>query len=256
MKRLFICFLTCLALTSTSVYAQTDGAIHLKDISIEDGSKVSGFSIGDSLTFCTDHDSLCRGFYEKIVDNETGIVAYEAFNSVKNDNGMWVLKFYKNLDFLQGHTYSIVFEGHQAADSQSPIIGSTKVSFVGNGSEYGYSNVYYKTIYPIDNSEITILESNFVYLEFSDEVTIDINRSTIIDEDGNAIPFKLITTVDETNNQWELTIPKEVLEKATSHIKIRIFAKDKKGFVIKGNKGLDEDSYYEATYFCHFGYPQ
>lgn len=266
MKRYLYPLLTALFLLPLSIYADDKGTDYvLTNITPEENSVLDGFSKGDSITFNTNFDAICGGFYERIVDNESKTVLYSAFNSVKNDKGEWVLKFYEDVKLYQGHTYSLEIEGHEVADSKSGVVGKVSVNYVGNtigddddedDSGYEYSDVKYVYISPLDGDEMDNLRLNFLVAEYSGNVKIDRERSIIIDEDGITYPFQNFIPINQREDIWQMFIPLEILQRSTSHFKVHIYTRDLQDRVVKGNKGKGENSYYELTYRCYFGYPQ
>lgn len=267
MNRYIFTLVMAVILWPSSLFADgKDEAPKLTNISVAEDSVLTGFSIGDSITFNTNIDSICGGFRERIIENGTKNILYEAFNSVKNEKGEWVLKFYENVVLEKGHTYTLEIEGHDVADSKSKVIGKMSVIYIGNGAkqqdevdDYEYSNINYLRFSLQDGEELTSLRLNFISIQFSGEVRIDAERSKIIDEDGNQHDFQIIMPIDNLENYWQFNIPLELMVQSTSHLTLRIYATDLAGRAVKGNVkdyvGKGGNNYYELTYKCTFGYP-
>lgn len=229
----------------------------------QNNSVLEGFSKGDSIVFKTYFDSICGGCHERLIENETKNIIYEAFNSVKTDSGAWLLKFYNDVTLQKGNTYTLEIVGHEVADSKSNTIGKVLVNYVGNGKgqqddedDYEYSNIKYVSFSPENGTEYSNLRLNFVICDFTGDVNIDMGRSVIINEDGEVRPFLNDISVNGSERSWQLFIPLEILQKSTSHFKMHIYAKDKGGRAVKGNRGKGVNSYYELEYKCEIGYPK
>lgn len=266
MKRYLYPLLTALFLLPLSIYADDKGKDYvLTNITPEENSVLDGFSKGDSITFNTNFDAICGGFHERIVDNESKTVLYSAFNSVKNDKGEWVLKFYEDVKLYQGHTYSLEIEGHEVADSKSGVVGKVSVNYVGNtigddegedDSGYEFSDIEYLYFSPRDGAEMTNPHLSFVIVEYTGDVKIDRERSKVIEEDGNILPFENFVTLYQKEDIWQMFIPSDVLLRSTKEFRLHIYTRDKQDRVVKGNRGKGENSYYELTYKCTLGYPE
>ncbi len=258
--------ITALFLLPLSIYADDKGTDYvLTNITPEENSVLDGFSKGDSITFNTNFDAICGGFYERIVDNDSKTVLYSAFNSVKNDKGEWVLKFYEDVKLYQGHTYSLEIEGHEVADSKSGVVGKVSVNYVGNtigddegedDSGYEFSDIEYLYFSPRDGAEMNNPHMSFVIVEYTGDVKIDRERSKVIEEDGNILPFENFVTLYKKEDIWQMFIPSDVLLRSTSEFRLHIYTRDKQDRVVKGNRGKGENSYYELTYRCSLGYPE
>lgn len=239
----------------------------LTNINVTENSLISKFSIGDSITFNTSFDSICGGFRERLIENGSKNIMYEAFNSVKNKKGEWVLKFYEDVVLQKEHTYTLEIEGHEVADSKSKAVGKVSVVYRGNGEkpqdfvdDYEYSNIQYLNFTLKNGGELDNLRRNFIGIEFSGDVSIDIDRSKIIDEDSIEHDFlNIIPYDDNPKRAWQFFIPLELMLKSTSYLTLRIYAVDLAGRAVKGNvedyveKG--GNNYYELKYRCEFGYP-
>ena len=266
MKRFFHAAFIFFFLFPISLIANVDELIDDIDSVIvfpQNNSVLEGFSKGDSIVFKTCFDSICGGFYERLV-NDNGDYIYETFNSVKTDSGAWLLKFYDDVVLQKGHTYTLEIVGHEAADLKSPITGKVKINYVGNGQEqqdddyddYEYSNIKYVSFSPENLTEYSNLRLNFVICDFTGDVNIDMDRSIIIDENNNEWHFLNDISINGSKRSWQLFIPLEVLQNSTSGFKIHIYAKDLGGRAVKGNMGKGINSYYELYYKCEIGYPK
>lgn len=248
---------------SSSVFAQEPSEDNPSVVVFpENNSVLEGFSKGDSILFKTSFDSICGGFHERLIEDDTQNIIYDAFNSVKTDSGTWLLKFYNDVILQKDHTYTLEIIGHEVADSKSPVIEKVQVHYVGNGTsqgddddDYEYSNVKYLSFSPDENDGFTDFDIAFTIVEFSGDAEIDRERSVVIDEDGNSYKFINFTPVEGHLYEQMMHIPRAVLLRSTSYVKLRVYAKDLGGRAIKGNRGKGENSYYELTYKCEFGYP-
>lgn len=236
----------------------------LTSVEPADGSTLAILSKGDLITFSTNADSIFGGFNVVIWDSNKNNIVYEDFTVSKNVEGKWVLSIYENLPLLKGHTYQVEMTGHEGPSSKSPAIAKFVVSYVGNGTasgeeddtDYEYSNIGYRYFSPVDGSAFDNILLNKIILTFTGEVNIDVNRSIIIDEDGNEHQFEQISPFHDSEEQWELYVSRDFLYSCSSYFKVHVFAKDKGGRAVKGNRGKGVNSYYELTYSCDFGYPQ
>ena len=251
------------AVFSSSVFAQESGEENPSVVVFpKNNSVLEGFSKGDSILFKTSFDSICGGFHERLIEDDTKNIIYDAFNSIKTDSGSWLLKFYNDVTLAKGHTYTLEIVGHEVADSKSPVIGKVQVNYVGSGTsqqddddDYEYSNIKYLSFSPSENVGFTDVDIAFTIVEFTGDAVIDRERSKVIDEDGNSYDFVNFTPVEGHLYEQMMHIPRAVLLKSTSYVKLRVYAKDLGGRTIKGNRGKGENSYYELTYKCEFGYP-
>ena len=123
-------------------------------------------------------------------------------------------------------------------------------------SNYEYSDVTFIKSAPENGGEIQNLRLSFIEVYYSGEVQIDSERSIIIDENNITYPFLNFTPILQQRDTWQMFIPLDVLTGSTSHFKVNIYVRDLENKVVKGNRGTGEDSYYEAKYYCYFGYPQ
>ena len=263
-RYIFTLLMSVMLLPSFLIAQEKNDDKNLTFISIEEDSLLAGFSIGDSITFNPSFDSICGGFRERIIESGTKNIMYEAFNSVRNDSGEWVLKFYDDVVLEKGHTYTLEIEGHEVADSRSKAIGKVSVIYRGNGDkkpddgdDYEYSNIKYFGFSLKDGEELTSYRISGVSIQFTGEVEFDEERSAIIDEDGNEWAFQKIEFQDVLLPEYwyKFDIPVELMLQSTSHITLRIYAHDKTGRALKGNREKGENSYYELTYKCELGYP-
>ena len=246
-----------------------DDTPKLTNISVAEDSLIAKFSIGDSITFNTNIDSICGGFRERIIENGTKNILYEAFNSVKNEKGEWVLKFYEDVELQKDHTYTLEIEGHEVADSKSKAVGKVSVIYRGNGEkpqefvdDFEYSNIRYVAFSKLDGEELNSYRANFVIIEFSGEVKIDTDNSKIIDEDGNEHAFDKVTRVDGQQGYWyEFDIPLQLMLQSTESLTLHIYATDMAGRAVKGNLKQGEytvrggNDHYVLRYKCELGYP-
>ena len=262
MRRCIFILIGFILLFSSSSFAQDNEENRLISISPAENSILDGFLKGDSILFTTSFDSICGGFHERIIEDDTKNIIYDAFNSVKSDNGEWVLKLYEDVVLQKGHTYTLEIEGHEDADSKSNVTGKVTISYIGNGQnteegedDYEYSNIKYMRFSPYEGSGFYDVNFNFVIAVFSGDVTIDDERSSIIDEDGNKYAFQNFIPVNKNHDQWQMFIPSEILLRSTSHVTLQVYAKDMAGRAVKGNCGKGDNSYYELKYKCEFGYP-
>lgn len=265
MKRFFYALLTLVLLLPSGVSASVeDDAIILTHINPADSSTLVGFSNGDTITFATNADSIFGGFNVMILDTSTNNIVYEDFTVSKNGVGEWVLHIYDDLLFLKDRTYEVEMTGHKGTSPKSEAIAKVKAVYFGNAtssgeeddSNYEYSNIIYLFFNPRDSSEYFSEDDNYLVIDFTGDVTVDIHRSIILDEDSVEIPFTRINALYGEKEHWEFIIPKEVLKNSTSFFKMHIFAKDMGGRAVKGNKGKGDNSYYELTYYCKIGYPK
>ena len=152
MNRYLFTLLMSVILCPLSILADgKDGEHKLTSFSIAEDSVLTGFSIGDSITFTTSFDSISGGFREYIIEKGSNTILYDAFNSVKNEKGEWVLKFYENVVLQKGKSYSLEIEGHEVVDSKSKTTGKVSFILVDNGDtpeppgpdDYIYSDVNY-----------------------------------------------------------------------------------------------------------------
>ena len=267
MNRFLFTLIIFVMLWPLSLFADgKDEEPKLTNISVAEDSVIAKFSIGDSITFNTNFDSICGGFRERIIESGTKNIIYEAFNSVKNEKGEWVLKFYEEVVLQKEHTYTLEIEGHEVADSKSKAMGKVSVIYIGDGvkeedfvDDYEYSNIKYLRFSIEDGGELNSLSLNFIDIRFSGEVIIDEERSKIIDEDGLEHNFENIMPHENMDNYWHFIIPLELMLQSTSSITLRIYATDMAGRAVKGNVkdyvGKGGNNYYELTYKCEFGYP-
>lgn len=248
---------------SSSVFAQESGEENPSVVVFpQNNSVLEGFSKGDSILFKTSFDSICGGFHERLIEDDTKNIIYDAFNSIKTDSGSWLLKFYNDVTLAKGHTYTLEIVGHEVADSKSPVIGKVQVNYVGSGTsqqddddDYEYSNIKYLSFSPSENVGFTDVDIDFTIVEFTGDAIIDRERSKVFDEDGNSYDFVNFTPVEGHLYEQMMHIPRAVLLRSTSYVILRVYAKDLGGRTIKGNKGKGENSYYELKYNCEFGYP-
>lgn len=266
MNRYLFILLMSVILWPLSILAdEKDEEPKLTSFSIAEDSVLTGFSIGDSITFTTSFDSISGGFREYIIEKGSNKIVYDAFNSVKNEKGEWVLKFYENVVFQEKKSYSLVIEGHEVIDSKSKVTGNVTVILVDNGDTpepppgpdtYTYSDAKYLFFSTEEGGEISSLRLNFITVQFTKDVIIDAERSRIVDEDGKEYPFNNIITINDKESEWSLYIPLDLLLRTTDHVTFRFYAKGKEdGRQVKGNQGRGEDSYYELNCKCHLGYP-
>lgn len=240
------------------------GPINIIEITPADSTVLAGFSVGDSITFKTSIDSLCGGFNVSVLEKETGEVLYEDFTNQKNDVGMWFFPIYSEIVLYENHSYIVRLEGHEENSKRSKIVGETVVTYFGSSEggddigddDYEYSPVTLESISPAEGAEFTLLYVNYAVVAYSDDVTIDGEKSIIVDEDGYSHSFETFISVNGSQSLWKLMIPVSILENCTSTFTLRIYVKDKKGRVVKGNKGRGENSHYEIYYTCKINYPQ
>ena len=264
MNRYIFTLIMAVVLWPLSLFADgNDDDRKLTNISVAEDSVLAGFSIGDSITFNTNFDSLCGGFRERIIESGTKNIIYEAFNSVKNEKDEWVLKFYEDVVLQKGHTYTLEIEGHEVADSKSKATGKVSVIYIGDGEkgqgevdDYEYSNIKYLRFNPNDKGELSSLRLNFISVQFSGEVKIDADRTKIFDLAGNEYNFTHIMPIENLENYWQFTIPLDLMMNCTDSLRVRIYAIDLAGHAVKGIYGNGENSYYELTFKCSFGYPE
>ena len=262
MNRYLFTLILSVLFVPLSLFAEhKDNEKTLTNISAAEDSVIAKFSIGDSITFNTSFDSICGGFRERIIESGTKNIMYEAFNSVKNEKGEWVLKFYEDVMLQKDRTYTLEIEGHEVADSKSKVVGKVSVIYRGDGvkgqdevDDYEYSNIKYLRLIEEDE-ELKSLRLNFITVQFTGDVIIDAERSQIIDEDDKDYPFPSIITINNSESDWQLNVPLELMLQSTTRLTFRIFAKDKAGRAIKGNRGKGENSYYEFFCKCEMGYP-
>ena len=246
-----------------SVAANEEEGYKLINIEPADSSVLVGFYKGDSIIFTTNTDSIFGGFNVEIWDANSNSIVYSDFTVNKTKEGQWMLFFYENLYFLKGHTYQVELTGHEGSSSKSAAIAKFIVTYQGNGTnigeeddtDYEYSNIKYERFSPVDGSPFDNEIRNDVTVYFSGDAIIDANRCFILDEDSIVHKFETISR-SNINNAWELIISKDFLASCTSHFSVNIYAKDKGGRMIKGNKGKGLNSHYELTYLCDYGYPK
>lgn len=253
-----------------SLFAEDkDNEKTLTNISVAEDSLITKFSIGDSITFNTSFDSICGGFRERIIESGTKNILYEAFNSIKNEKGEWVLKFYEDVVLQKEHTYTLEIEGHEVADNKSKAVGKVSVIYRGNGDkpqefidDYEYSNIEYASFTVKDGGELNNYRLNFVSIEFSGEVTIDTDKCIIIDEDGKEHPFETIKRITNLQGCWyQFNIPLQLMLQSTESLTLHIYAKDAAGRAVKGNLKPGEynvkggNDHYVLRYKCELGYP-
>lgn len=236
----------------------------LLSITPENNSTVEKFNEGDKITFSTNFDDDCGGFKVSIIDkyrqdnNMEGSLVYKTFvASRKNATSPWTVTFYQPLSFMKGHTYIVQMEGHEAADENSPVVATVQALYKGDGTEFTYSDATLTNIAPEASSTFNDADKNYVFLTFSKEVNIDKERSCIICSDGSQAKIEYFGNPysEKGKTIWQLNVPKTVLLQSTGEFKLQIYAKDLDGQVVKGNKGLDENSYNEIIYKCDLGYP-
>lgn len=267
MTHYFYALLTLIILLpiNGSAKVQEDSLI-LTYINPADSSKLVGLSKGNAITFTTNADSLFSAFFVTIKDTSTQNDVYQNFARSKNDDEEWVLPINEDLIFLKDRVYEVEMSGLYGASLESDTLAKVKAVYFGNAtsssdeddSNYEYSNIIYEFFSPRDHSEYTSELDNWLVIDFTGEVIVDINRSNIfsIDEDTVKIPFKHINALYGSKEHWEFIIPQEVLKNSTSQFQMHIYAKDMGGRAVKGNNGKGDNSYYELTYYCQMGYPQ
>ena len=261
MNRYIFILIVSVLFVPLSLFAEDkDGEKTLTNISAAENSVIAKFSIGDSITFNTSFDSICGGFRERVIESGTKNIMYESFNSVKNENGEWVLKFYEDVVLEKGHTYTLEIEGHEVADMKSKATGKVSVIYIGDGEKiepgedtYEYSNIKY--LLTEDTVELKSLRLDFVTVIFDGDVRFDTERSKIIDEDGKEYSFPNIMPIEKYDYYWQFYIPLELMAQSTSHLTLRIYTTDLAGRAVKGNRGKGENSYYELYCKCEFGFP-
>lgn len=268
-RYIFTLILSAFLMPLSLLAVDKDDEKTLTNISVAEDSLIAKFSIGDSITFNTSFDSICGGFRERIIESGTKNILYEAFNSVKNEKGEWVLKFYEEVVLQKDHTYTLEIEGHEVADSKSKAVGKVSVIYRGNGEkpqefkdDYEYSNIQYMSFTINDGGELNNYRANFVAIEFSGEVTIDTDKCIIIDEDGNEHAFETIHRLNDLQGCWyQFDIPLKIMLQSTDSIKLHIYAKDAAGRAVKGNLKPGEynvkggNDHYVLRYKCELGYP-
>lgn len=266
MKKLLFLLFFVFALLPHLLMAEGKGGgqICIVEITPADSSVLAGFSAGDSLTFMTSIDSLCGGFNASLLEKETGEILYEDFTNQKNTDGHWVLPIYKDIVFYESHSYEVKLEGHEENSKLSKMVGEVSATYFGStegdddigDDDYEYSPVTWVSISPEEGAEFTLLYVNYAVAVFSDDVTIDYDRSTILDEKGRSHQFDAFIPVNGSHSLWQLMIPVSVLQNCTDKFTLRIYVKDKNGRVVKGNKRRGENSFYQIYYTCYLNYPK
>ena len=265
-KQLFtlaLLFFVLSSLPETAIANVKGYAVRLTSINPADSSTLVGFTKGDIITFTTNADSLFDGFNVVILDNSTNNIVYEDFTVSKNNEGKWELPIYEDVVFLKGRSYQVEMTGHEGASAKSAALAKIKAIYYGNSTnegeddvdDYEYSSINYLYFSPNNGADFKDLRFDFIIIEFSGDVSIDTDKSKVIDEDGNEHDFQNIIPLYDRGSAWRFFIPTDILLRSTSHFKVHIYAKDLQGRAVKGNNGKGENSYYELIYKCEFGYP-
>ena len=270
MNRYIFSLMMVVMLWPSSLFADgKDEEPRLTNISAAEDSLIAKFSIGDTITFNTSFDSICGGFRERIIESGTKNIMYEAFNSVKNEKGEWVLKFYEDVILQKDHSYTLEIEGHEVADSKSKAVGKVSIIYRGDGvkpqdfiDDYEYSNIQYMSFTKQDGEELNNYRANFVAIQFSDEVKIVTDKCKILDGDGNEHAFETIYRIDNLQGYWyQFDIPLQLMLQSTDSIILHIYATDMSGRAVKGNLKKGEynvkggNDHYVLRYKCELGYP-
>lgn len=228
-----------------------------------DGSRISKFAVGDEICFTTNFDDECNGFKVSLIDtyrvdnNMDNSLVYETFVG-KDGNGGWKIKFYEDLVLLKDHIYQLYLEGHEAMDVKSPIVATVSAKYIGEQAAFAYSDAKIVTFSPDEGSLYDNAQNNYFFITFSKEVNIDMEKSGVIGSDGIKKPFEFWGNPYPAQGKavWQLNIPKSTLNAATGNIDLCIYADDLDGYHVKGNAGIDENSYQKISYQCFLGYPQ
>ena len=222
----------------------------------QDGSTLNGFSKGDKINFKTTFDAQCKLFEVKLSDQGANTELYSTLSFTYSETDGWSFTFYQDVAFQKGHTYTLKLIGHEEADVNSPVVGEEiTVTYYGDGEEYGFSSVTYR-VAPGDGEVFEDMNMNFCIITFyGGQAFIDENRSRIVDEYGDEHKFLQINDVNDAHSKYQFIIPISLMRASATHLTLKIYATDSNGLVIKGNKGVDENSYIEVNYLCTLGYP-
>lgn len=247
-----------------NLYAE-ESNFELLSITPENNSAIDKFEAGSKITFYTNFDDKCGGFKVSIIDkyrldnNMDGSLVYKTFVGNKaTATSPWTVNFYSTITFMKGHTYIVQLEGHSASDENSPIVATVQATYTGDGSEFSYSDAKLLNIVPNEGDTFDDLDKNYIFLTFDKEVNIDSERSCFVGSDWTKSKIAYLGNPYEEQGKkiWQLNVPVSVLQHATGEFKLNLYAKDLDGQVVKGNKGLDENSYTEISYQCDLGYPE
>lgn len=264
MKKYFSLLAFMLFSLVCNLYAE-ESNFELLSITPENNSAIDKFEAGSKITFYTNFDDKCGGFKVSIIDkyrldnNMDGSLIYKTFVGNKaTATSPWTVNFYSTITFMKGHTYIVQLEGHSASDENSPIVATVQATYTGDGSEFSYSDAKLLNIVPNEGDTFDDLDKNYIFLTFDKEVNIDSERSCFVGSDCTKSKIAYLGNPYEEQGKkiWQLNVPVSVLQHATGEFKLNLYAKDLDGQVVKGNKGLDENSYTEISYQCDLGYPE
>lgn len=188
-------------------------------------------------------------------------ILFEETSMDKDNFNVYSILIDRKMKLYQNKTYLGIFRAwrsESAHDAGETPIGTVTALWYGITPPYQSSPYRFIGITPDEGSDLK--ESDGVFtVTFDSGIRIDESRSFFIVNEGEPQPFHSVNYVGEDYREnpddgkiysavWNLTVPSEYLTGNYPQLKLVFVAIDEDGRVMAGNRGRNEDSYFEFRY--------
>lgn len=159
--------------------------------------------------------------------------------------------------FYTGTHYSIVLNAYSTSNIGNPANltwGPVIVKFSGATEPYKFSPVTVESVSPADGFEV-VDPSQPIVITYSAPVTVDRVDASTGGQSAEIVDMLSYASPNADKTVWTVNPGKSFWGTSDSDWMFMIYAKDENGLVVKGNQGVDENSYYQVSYGCFLGWP-